>query len=117
MLLRLRAAAERSWRYCSDLKRHLVCFDAVDGNKLWQQDIAAVQPEDPYSGAGVPAHGYASHTPVSDGKQVFAFFGKSGVYAYDMDGNQLWHYSDVGKESDPWKWGTSSSPVVYMATW
>lgn len=94
------------------LKRHLVCLDAASGEKKWQRDVAAKLPEDPYSGIGVTAHGYASHTPVSDGKLVFAFYGKSGVYAYDLDGNELWN-SDVGTESDPWKWGTSSSPILY----
>ncbi len=95
-----------------NLKRHLVCLDAVSGEKIWQKDVAALLPEDPYTGIGVTAHGYASHTPVSDGKLVFAFYGKSGVYAYDLDGNELWN-TNVGKESDPWKWGTSSSPVVH----
>ncbi len=47
--------------------------------------------KDPYSPPGVTSHGYASHTPVSDGKLVYAFFGKSGVYAYDFDGNEKWH--------------------------
>ena len=95
-----------------NLKRHLLCFDVASGKKIWQQDVAARLPEDPYSGIGVTAHGYASHTPVSDGKIVVAFYGKSGVYAYDLDGNKLWN-SDVGNESDPWKWGTSSSPILY----
>ena len=95
-----------------NLVRHLVCIDMQSGKKLWQKDVKAALPEDPYTGAGVPAHGYASHTPVSDGKNVFAFFGKSGVHAFDLDGNSLWQ-ADVGKESDPTKWGSSSSPIVY----
>lgn len=95
-----------------NLKRHLVCFDLASGKKLWQKDFDAEQPEDPYTGIGVTAHGYASHTPVSDGENVYAFFGKSGVYAFDLEGNQLWH-TEVGKESDPRKWGSSSSPVLY----
>ena len=95
-----------------DLFRHLVCIDLQSGKKLWQKDVKASLPEDPYSGVGVTAHGYASHTPVSDGENVYAFFGKSGVYAFDMDGKQLWH-AEVGKESDPAKWGSSSSPILY----
>lgn len=95
-----------------NLVRHLVCFDVRTGDKVWQQDIAAEGPEDPYSGIGVTAHGYASHTPVSDGKHVYAFFGKGGVHAFDLDGNRIWNV-DVGKESDPWAWGSSASPVVY----
>jgi len=97
------------------LMRHLVCFDRGTGEKLWQTDVKAALPEDPYTGAGIPAHGYASHTPVSDGENVYAFFGKSGVYAYDMDGNELWQ-QDVGKESDPTTWGSSSSPILHEDT-
>ena len=95
-----------------DLVRHLVCVDLKTGETLWQKDVKVSLPEDPYSGIGVTAHGYASHTPVSDGKNVYAFFGKSGVHAFDLDGNKLWQ-ADVGKESDPPKWGSSSSPIVF----
>ena len=98
-----------------NLVRHLVCIDVQTGKKLWQRDAPATLPEDPYSGIGVTAHGYASHTPVSDGNNVYAFFGKSGVHAFDLDGKELWQ-ADVGKESDPNKWGSSSSPVIYNDT-
>jgi outer membrane protein assembly factor BamB len=96
----------------SKLKRHLVCVDRTTGKVQWEKSIDAAQPEDPYSGMGVPSHGYASHTPVSDGENVYAFFGKSGVYAFDMEGNELWHAS-VGQGSDQRRWGSSSSPIVY----
>lgn len=94
-----------------DLQRHLLCIDRTDGRILWQQTVAAVQPEDPWGGAGIPSHGYASHTPVSDGEHVFVFFGKSGVLAFDFEGNRLWQTS-VGTESDPRRWGSSSSPIL-----
>jgi len=94
-----------------DLVRHLVCLDAHDGKELWKREVEAVLPEDPWSGMGVPAHGYASHTPVADGQRVYAFFGKSGVRAWDLDGNPLWETS-VGTDSDPRRWGSSSSPIV-----
>ncbi|MFO0940131.1 MAG: PQQ-binding-like beta-propeller repeat protein [Pirellulales bacterium] len=95
-----------------NLMRHVICVDAKSGEKLWQADIEAVQPEDPYTGAGVPAHGYASHTPVSDGKNVYVFFGKTGALAFDLNGKQLWH-TQLGKETDPMRWGSSSSPILY----
>ncbi|MEM8735328.1 MAG: PQQ-binding-like beta-propeller repeat protein, partial [Planctomycetota bacterium] len=99
----------------SNLVRHLVCYDAKTGEKLWQQDVAGTANEDTYTGIGVTAHGYASHTPVSDGKAVYAFFGKAGVFAFDLNGEKLWQ-QEVGGESDPWNWGSSSSPVVYGNT-
>ena len=92
-------------------KRHLVCMDRATGKTLWEKTVDAVQPEDRYSGAGVPEHGYASHTPTSDGTNVYVFFGKSGAYAYDLDGNELWH-TNVGKDSDDRQWGSSSSPIL-----
>ena len=95
-----------------NLVRHLVCVSLTSGKKLWQKDLKAALPEDPYTGIGVTAHGYASHTPVTDGKNVYVFYGKGGVHAYTLDGEKLWDIN-VGKESDPAKWGSSSSPVVY----
>jgi outer membrane protein assembly factor BamB len=94
-----------------DLTRHLLCLNRTDGKVLWTKTVNSVSPEDPFSGMGVPEHGYASHTPTSDGKNVYVFFGKSGVLAYDMEGNKLWETS-VGTESDDRGWGSSSSPIV-----
>lgn len=95
-----------------DLVRHLVCVDRRDGQVLWNRTIASLAPEDPYTGIGVTAHGYASHTPVSDGESVFAFFGKSGVFAFDLEGERLWH-AEVGRGSGPQRWGSAASPIVY----
>ncbi len=95
-----------------DLKRHLVCLDRKSGKILWQKTIDAVMPEDAYSGMGVPEHGYASNTPVVDSERVYAFFGKTGVFAFDLDGNQLWQV-DVGHESSNRRWGSAASLLLY----
>ena len=95
-----------------NLKRHLVCLDRRTGKQMWSKSVDAVLPEDPYTGAGVPAHGYASSTPVSDGENVYVFFGKTGALAFNKDGKQLWQ-TDVGQESDPRRWGSASSPILY----
>ncbi len=94
-----------------NLRRHLVCLDRKTGNELWNKTIEPVLPEDEYRGM-FAENGYASHTPVSDGERVYVFFGKSGLYAFDLDGNQLWQKS-VGTESDPMGWGSASSPILY----
>ncbi len=95
----------------SQLKRHLMCFDRQTGETLWDRVVDPYLPEDEYGGM-FAEHGYTSHTPVSDGAMVFAFFGKTGVVAFDMDGNEKWRQS-VGTESDPRNWGTASSPILY----
>ncbi|MFK7778236.1 MAG: PQQ-binding-like beta-propeller repeat protein [Gimesia sp.] len=94
-----------------NLRRHLVCLDRKSGKILWDKTVNPVLPEDVYTGM-FAEHGYASHTPTSDGKRVYVYFGKSGALAFDLDGNQLWQ-TIVGDELDPRRWGSSSSPILY----
>jgi outer membrane protein assembly factor BamB len=94
-----------------DLRRHLLCLDRDTGNVLWDQSVEPVLPEDSYSGR-FTEHGYASHTPVSDGEHVYVFFGKTGALAFDLDGKKLWQTS-VGTGSGPHGWGSASSPILY----
>lgn len=94
-----------------DLKRHLICADRNSGKLLWKKTVDAKMPEDPWRPPGIPTHGYASNTPASDGTHVFAFFGKSGVYAYDLDGNEIWNQS-VGHEPSFKGFGSAASPIV-----
>lgn len=97
-----------------DLQRHLLCIDRSSGQVRWQATEDAVTPELPYRGF-LTEHGYASSTPVSDGESVYVFFGKSGVLAFDLEGNRLWQTS-VGTGSDPRAWGSAASPVLYGDT-
>jgi outer membrane protein assembly factor BamB len=103
-------AAARGPGGLGGLTRHLVCVDRRDGRVLWERSVAAEQPEDAYEGF-LTEHGYASSTPVTDGRRVFVFFGKSGVVAFDVDGGRLWHAA-VGKESSNRRWGSAASLVL-----
>ena len=95
----------------AQLQRHLVCVNRTDGKIAWSADVPAAQPEDSYSGF-LKEHGYASHTPVSDGAHVYVFFGKSGVLAFDLAGKKLWQ-TNVGTNSNRKNWGSASSPILY----
>jgi len=94
----------------SNLKRHLVCINAANGKILWDKAVPAAMPEVPYTGR-IQEHGYASHTPATDGRRIYVFFGKSGVLAFDFAGKQLWQHS-VGTDSDKMKWGSASSVTL-----
>lgn len=94
-----------------DLKRHLLCLDRSTGKTLWDKTVAPHLPEDNYGGM-FAEHGYATHTPVSDGERVYVFFGKTGALAFDLDGNQLWQ-TPLGTGSGEKGWGSSSSPILY----
>ena len=94
-----------------DLVRHVVCLDRTDGKILWNRSVPVRLPEDPYRGY-ITEHGYASSTPVTDGKHVFVFFGKSGVFAFDFSGKEVWR-ADVGNESSNRRWGSAASPILH----
>lgn len=97
-----------------NMQRHVVCVNRSKGDVAWSKAIDAASPEDANRGY-LTEHGYASNTPVSDGKQLFVFLGKSGVYAFDLDGKQLWH-TDVGKQSSNRRWGSAASLTLYKDT-
>lgn len=94
----------------SALELHLICLDRNSGRTLWDRSVKARLPELEYSGM-LAQHGYASHTPVTDGRTVYAFFGKSGVHAFDLEGKALWS-AEVGDGLDGRKWGSAASPVL-----
>jgi outer membrane protein assembly factor BamB len=91
------------------LRRHVVCIDKSDGKIRWTKEFQPKLPEHKYQGEGA-YHGYSSSTPASDGERLYVFFGKSGVYCFDLDGNQLW-WAGVGEGMD--RWGSATSPVLY----
>lgn len=89
-----------------ELKRHLVALRRTDGELIWDQQVAAKLPEE----AQIRDHGYAANTPAADADRVYVFFGKSGVIAFDHDGNRQWH-ADVGSQTHGW--GTAASPLLF----
>ena len=93
------------------LTRHLLCVTCSQGEVVWSKAIPSTATEDEYKGF-ITEHGYASQSPASDGQQVYVFCGKSGVFAFDLEGNQIWH-ADVGQASGRMKWGSAASPILY----
>jgi outer membrane protein assembly factor BamB len=94
-----------------NLKRHVFCMDRKTGGILWKKTFDPKLPESGYRGGNSSWHGYASSTPTTDGKNLYVFFGKSGLYCLDLkDGKQVWQ-ADVGKGTHGW--GSSNSPVLY----
>ena len=89
-----------------DLTLHVLCVSHADGKIVWDKKIDPQLPES----KGVRDHGYAGPTPATDGKHLYLFFGKSGVFKFDLDGNQMWQ-AEVG--SGTHGWGCGTSPVLY----
>lgn len=89
------------------LKRHVVRLDPKTGKTVWSKEVPTKLPEQDRIREG---HGYATNTPAVDEERVYVFFGKSGVFAFDHDGKQLWQ-ADVGSKLSGW--GSATSPVLY----
>jgi outer membrane protein assembly factor BamB len=99
--------------YSSDaegLTRHLVCVDRRRGKVAWSKAVPSKVAERGGARFGT-SHGFASHTPVSDGESIFVLFGNTGVLAFDMQGKQLWQQS-VGSENAS-TFGSAASPILY----
>ncbi len=91
----------------ADLRRHLLALDRRTGKLRWNTPVAPKLPEQDRIRDG---HGYTSSTPAVDALRIYCFFGKSGVFAFDHQGKQLWQ-TDVGDGLHGW--GSASSPVLF----
>ncbi|HZU36435.1 MAG TPA: PQQ-binding-like beta-propeller repeat protein, partial [Gemmataceae bacterium] len=83
------------------------CLDAANGKVLWKQVAAERKPRTPKQ----PSNSYASETPITDGERLYAYFGNTGLFCYDLDGKLLWS-KDLGAYPTAGGWGTGSSPAV-----
>ncbi|MFN3191887.1 MAG: PQQ-binding-like beta-propeller repeat protein [Aureliella sp.] len=96
----------------SELTRYVSAFDLETGDPLWEKTIEGFLPEDPYIGNGLPEHGYATNSPVTDGQRLYVFLGKSGVHCFNLDGEPLWNRT-VGTGSNPKGWGSCASLILF----
>ena len=94
----------------SELKHHVICLDRHTGKQLWNRSIQASDATQLMNNE-LMEHGYASSTPATDGQYVYAFFGPSGVFAFDLDGNLKWR-ANVGYKTH--HFGSSASPIVFQ---
>jgi len=87
------------------------CVDLESGQTLWK----TVAKEGSPGSKKHRATNYASETPVTDGKRLYAYFGMNGLYCYDLDGTLLWE-KDLGTYYTLNGWGTGSSPVLHKGS-
>ena len=93
----------------ASVKRHLVSVNRQTGKINWVTSVDSKGPESRGASFGT-SHGFASHTPVSDGKHIYVLFGKAGVIAFDMQGKEIWKKS-VGTGAA--MFGSAASPILY----
>ena len=92
-----------------DLQLHVLCFDQITGKLLWNKSIKAAASEQQAT-RRVADHGYATGTPACDEQAVYAYFGVSGLVAYDHNGELLWQ-SPSGEDTAGF--GSAASPILF----
>lgn len=94
----------------------VLCIDRASGETLWQK---VAREEVPHEGHHKD-HGFASSSPVTDGKSLFVNFGSRGLYCYDLDGKLTWS-KDLGRMQTRNGFGEGASPALYgdtlVVTW
>jgi outer membrane protein assembly factor BamB len=91
----------------------LLAVDKGSGKVLWSRTAHLGVPR-------VKRHVKASHasaTPATDGRYIVALMGSEGLFAFDMNGREIWKKDlgplAVGLADDPtYEWGPASSPVI-----
>lgn len=92
--------------YNQEKKQLLVlALDKATGKILWERPVQADRIEQYH-----PTNAPASPTPTTDGKNLYVYFGSSGLIAFDFNGNKIWE-NRFGPF--PNEWGTASSPILY----
>lgn len=88
----------------------VMAFDRESGKKLWERNPITATPHEGYH----RRYGsFASNSPVTDGKRLYAFFGSRGLYAYDFAGKLLWKKDFGVKMRMRNAFGEGVAPVVH----
>ena len=83
-------------------------IDVVTGEIKWEHEV--------HRGVPLVSHHlkntFASETPVTDGENVYVYFGNVGLFCLTLDGEILWsqQFTPVDTRAG---WGTASSPVLH----
>lgn len=89
----------------------IVCLDRGTGKTLWEK---VAREEVPHEGHHAD-HGFSSYSPVTDGKNVYAYFGSRGLHCYDLGGTLRWS-KELGRMQTKNSFGEGSSPALFGST-
>jgi outer membrane protein assembly factor BamB len=86
----------------------VLSVDKNNGEILWQ---TSVREELPYSYTH-EFGSWASNSPVTDGMNIYAYFGSHGLYCLNKEGKIIWE-RDLGRMEKVRSFGEGSSPILY----
>lgn len=90
----------------------VMCLNRKTGKVLWEREALEATPHEGYH---FRYGSFASNSPVTDGKHVYAFFGSRGLFVYTMEGKLAWQ-----KSFSPMRmrlaFGEGTAPVLHDNT-
>ena len=89
----------------------VLALDRRTGETVWEKTVREARP---HEGMHRTAS-FASTSGITDGENLYAFFGTQGLYCLDMDGNLRWE-KDLGKYWSRNAFGEGTSPTIHGGT-
>jgi len=89
----------------NDTSCRVLSFDAASGKILWNTEVFKQVPRRKEG-----KNSYATPTPATDGRHVYAVFGDGSVAALDFKGSIVWTNREVQHYS---RHGLGASPILY----
>ncbi len=89
----------------------VICIDRTSGDTLWSTKVHEAVPHSSVHKTNT----FASGSPTTDGKHIWASFNSYGLYCLDMEGNVKWE-RQLGKMQTRGNFGEGASPALYKDT-
>ena len=87
----------------------VLALDRKTGKIIWQRTAKTATPHEGYH----RAYGsFASNSPVTDGRYVYASFGSRGIYCYDFNGKLIWEKDPGVQMKMRLAFGEGSAPLL-----
>lgn len=88
----------------------VLAIDRATGRTVWQRTATVATPHEGYH----RSYGsFASSSPVTDGRRLYAFFGSRGLFVYSLDGDLLWQKDFGVKLRMDNGWGEGTAPTLH----
>jgi len=95
-------------RATKPVKFLVIAVDCNTGKIKWQRLAREEIPHQTRNDMGT----WATASPITDGKYIYAFFGSRGLYCYTIDGRLIWE-KDFGDMDTGGDMGEGASPALY----
>lgn len=100
-------ATQKLTRATRKLRFLVASYEMETGTRLWETEVLRQFPHEPCHST----NSFSSSSPVTDGENIYAFFGSRGLFCLDMNGNLKWQFAQ-GRMRTLGTFGEGASPAL-----